>query len=186
MDTSPPTSRSENDCCGISGNHSNALQHPPDGHKSRAVDCSALYARCSGDNLPCRSYRPSISIDSGHPKANAGQCRVDLALNPKTYPDTLHYFVDDIETVLIMTTDELKVDNHFITAMYEKIQQCNRLRIQRVVVDCDVHEENLSRERKCGATYVVEGRVLFRNREIERNHTNLIKALPSPLKEASH
>jgi ribulose-phosphate 3-epimerase len=93
-----------------------------------------------------------------------GPVRSGAALNPATHPSALHYVLDDLDLVLVMSVNPGFGGQTFIPAVYPKIRQIRRelgARAVDVSIDGGVKVEHARPLAEHGATILVAGSAVF-------------------------
>lgn len=114
------------------------------------------------------SFHPEASfhIDRSLSLIRQGGCQAGLALNPATPIEVLHYVLDKIDFVLVMSVNPGFGGQHFIPAMLDKITALKAYLQQhkpsvRIAVDGGVHHDLLIPLAKAGVDQFVIGSHLF-------------------------
>lgn len=89
--------------------------------------------------------------------------KIGMALNPKTSTKELEYIINDLDLILIMTSEPDNRKQLFIPDMLKKIAFLSELKReeQEIWVDGGVEEKHLNGIWKSGADKVVMGRAVF-------------------------
>ena len=98
-------------------------------------------------------------------------------LSPATSEDALHYVLDDVEMILLMTVNPGAGGQHFLTSVVEKIHRVKELVGTRdidIEVDGSIDDTTIVPCRKAGANVFVSGGYLFQ--DIRANMAKLRKA----------
>lgn len=114
----------------------------------------------------------------------AAGCLAGVALNPSTPPETLHYVLDDLDLILVMTVNPGFGGQRFLPAAGQKVADLSRLRTEtggtwKISVDGGVDLHNAGKLAQDGAGILVAGSSVFRHPEgVEAGLTALKAALP--------
>lgn len=94
------------------------------------------------------------------------QCKKSLAINPSTPLDKLKPYLDQIDSVLLMSVNPGFSGQEFIESSFERLQQLHALRIQQkhsfeIVVDGGVDMNNIAQINQYGANQVGIASAIF-------------------------
>ncbi len=106
--------------------------------------------------------------------------KAGVALNPATSEDCLHYILDSIDLVLIMTVCPGAGGQKFLSTMLPKISRVREIIGDRPIhlsVDGGISPENAGLVTKAGANVLVAGSSLFGGTAIKQNMTALKTAI---------
>jgi ribulose-phosphate 3-epimerase len=106
--------------------------------------------------------------------------KAGIALNPGTSEDGLHYLLDDIDLILVMTVCPGAGGQRFLTNVLPKIKRIREMIGDRPIdlsVDGGVECNNACQLIKAGANVVVAGSSLFANNAPKENMDKLRKVI---------
>jgi ribulose-phosphate 3-epimerase len=105
--------------------------------------------------------------------------KVGLAINPKTSLDDLRYYLDDIDSVLIMTSEPDGRDQQFFCRCLEKVRELGKVKHRnfKIEVDGGIKEKYLRSIWEAGADVVIIGRTVFGCKDPGRRLKRLTKLL---------
>jgi ribulose-phosphate 3-epimerase len=94
-------------------------------------------------------------------------CKIGVAINPTTTPDTLGYVLPDIDSVLLLSAD-VGADQPFATTTRDKIQEVRNMITDlgletEIVVDGGLTTATITDCVRAGAKSLVLGSALFQN-----------------------
>jgi ribulose-phosphate 3-epimerase len=105
--------------------------------------------------------------------------KVGLAINPKTPVNSVKYYVDEIDSILIMTSEPDGKDQNFIYQCLEKVKELNNIKDRnfKIEVDGGIKEEYLKSIWEAGADIIVMGRAIFNSRNSREQLIKLKKLI---------
>jgi len=102
--------------------------------------------------------------------------KIGVALNPKTLPDVVEYIIDDVDFILIMTSEPDYTGQKFIFPIFKKISILSQMKKewQEIWVDGGITLEILPKILEKKVDVIVLGRALFEDEKLE-DHFGTIK-----------
>ena len=99
------------------------------------------------------------------------QKKVGICIKPKTMPETIKSFIDEIDLILIMTVEPGFGGQKFMSNQIEKIVRIKELVGNRVIdieVDGGINLENVRDVKDAGANVIVSGSTIFKNNDYKK------------------
>ncbi len=95
-------------------------------------------------------------------------CRAGVALNPATSIDSIHYVLDDLDLILIMSVNPGFGGQKFIKSSLDKIRHLKDLKMQKaynykISVDGGIKLNNVKEVINAGADVIVAGSAIFKS-----------------------
>jgi len=105
--------------------------------------------------------------------------KVGLAINPKSSLRDLRYYLDDIDSVLIMTSEPDGRDQKFFCQCLEKVRELSNLKDRnfKIEVDGGIGEKHLRSIWEAGADVAIIGRTIFGSKNPRRRLIRFRKLL---------
>jgi len=115
-------------------------------------------------------------------------CRVGVAINPTTTPDTLGYVLPDIDSVLLLSADVGGGDQPFATTTRDKIQEVRNMSTDlglemEIIVDGGLAPSTMTESVRAGAKTLVLGTTLFQN-PLDNDLSSTVKTMAKIADEA--
>jgi ribulose-phosphate 3-epimerase len=160
------------------------IKAPIDVHlMARPVDqLITEFAEAGASNI---TFHPEASdhVDRSLSLIHKHGCKAGLALNPATTLDCLHYVLDKIDLVLVMSVNPGFGGQSFIPSALDKISALRKLidasgRDIRIAVDGGVKVDNIGMIAKAGADMFIAGSAIFG----QKDYRSVIEKMRQQLK----
>ena len=113
----------------------------------------------------------SENIDTCIDYIKSRQKKVGICIKPKTTPETIKSYIDEIDLILIMTVEPGFGGQKFMSNQIEKIVKIKELVGDRVIdieVDGGINLENVRDVKDAGANVIVSGSTIFKNNDYKK------------------
>ena len=150
------------------------------------VDAIAQAFAKAGANIITFHPEATRHIDRSLQAIKAAGCQAGLVFNPGTPLDCLHYVLDKVDMVLIMSVNPGFGGQSFIHSALRKLAQARQLidesdRDIRLEIDGGVKVDNIAEIARAGADTFVAGSAVFGARDADGGYRGVLKQLRSAL-----